>query len=103
MDIAPVRRGQHVLCLNPTGRSGLTVNSLAMTLASWSRARVALEEQYLQGRGVSVDTIGPDRIAAEELGPNLMDERRVHDGAGAGHRQAQRIMRGTVNAPAHEP
>jgi NTE family protein len=91
MDVAPVRRGQHVLCLNPTGRSGLAGNSLARTLASWSRARVALEEQYLESRGVSVETIGPDRTAAEEIGPNLMDQRRTHDGAGAGHRQARRI------------
>jgi NTE family protein len=92
MDVAPVRRGQHVLCLNPTGRSGLAGSSLAATLGSWSRARVALEEQYLQARGVSVQTIGPDRKAAEELGPNLMDYSRTHDGAGAGHRQAKRIM-----------
>ena len=93
MDVAPVRRGQHVLCLNPTGRSALAGSPLARTLASWSRARVALEEQYLEARGVSVQTIGPDRTAAEELGPNLMDHRRTHEGAGAGHRQAQRIMR----------
>jgi hypothetical protein len=80
-----------VLCLNPTGRAGVAGNSLARTLASWSRARVALEEQYLRGRGVSVETIGPDRAAAEEIGPNLMDYRRTHEGAGAGHRQARRV------------
>jgi NTE family protein len=94
MDIAPVRRGQNVLCLNPTGRSGLAGASLARTLASWSRARVALEEQYLETRGVRVRTIGPDRSAGEELGPNLMDQRRTHEGAGAGFRQAQRILQG---------
>jgi NTE family protein len=92
MDVTPVRRGQHVLCLNPTGRSALSGSPLASTLASWSRARVALEEQYLHARGVTLQTIGPDRTAAEELGPNLMDYRRTHDGAGAGHRQALRIM-----------
>ncbi|MFN2617004.1 MAG: patatin-like phospholipase family protein [Thermoleophilaceae bacterium] len=94
MDIAPVRRGQKVLCLNPTGRSGLAGASLARMLASWSRARLALEEQYLEGRGVKVSTIGPDRIAGDELGPNLMDQRRTHEGAGAGYRQAQRILQG---------
>jgi NTE family protein len=93
IDVAPVSRGQHVLCLNPTGRSGVGGNPLARTLASWSRARVALEEQYLRGRGVSVETLGPDRAAADEIGPNLMDHTRTHDAAGAGHRQAGRSLR----------
>ena len=43
---------------------------------------------------MKVRTIGPDRSAGEELGPNLMDQRRTHEGAGAGYRQAQRILHG---------
>jgi NTE family protein len=93
LDVAPARRGQQVLCLNPTGRAAEPAASLVSALARWSRARVAVEQQYLRTRGVGVRTIAPDRAAAEALGPNLMDPRRAADAADVGYQQALRLAR----------
>ena len=91
LDVAPVQRGEQVLCLNPTGRSGLFGLSLASGLAGFARSRAAIEEETLRARGVAVTTIGPDRAAADEMGPNPMDPRRANAGAQAGYRQGLRL------------
>jgi len=91
IDVAPVERGDSVLCLNPCGGSLAAARGLADGLAAWARARAALEAQAVRGHAAAVRIIGPDRQATRALGPNLMDRRRTGDAVAAGYRQGQRL------------
>src|SRR5204862_7624374 len=82
IDVAPVERGTRVLCLNPTGASGL--------VAPVSRSAAAVESLVLQRRGASVTTIAPDAEAASAMGSDLMDESRRRATQEAGFAQGIR-------------
>src|SRR5690349_11741973 len=55
LDVAPVERGTHVLCLNPTGALGGTP-SLRGAIGPLSRSAAAVEALALQRRGAHVTT-----------------------------------------------
>jgi NTE family protein len=79
LDATPARRGIEVLCLNPT--------AAARPLSSVSNAAALAESLALRARGASVRTLRPDGGAAEAMGANLMDRRRVPEALAAGYAQ----------------
>jgi NTE family protein len=91
IDVAPVRSGDRVLCLNPCGGSLAAARGLVGGLAAWARARAALEAQAARRHAAAVRVVGPDREATRALGPNLMDHRRTPEAVAAGYRQGRRM------------
>ncbi|MEA2495381.1 MAG: hypothetical protein QOJ29_3292 [Thermoleophilaceae bacterium] len=89
VDVAPVTRGTHVLCLNPTGSLG-TGASLRGAIGPLSRSVAAVEALALQRRGATVTTLGPDADAAAAMGTNFMDPRRRGRTQQAGYAQGLR-------------
>jgi NTE family protein len=83
LDIAPVDRRTHVLCLNPTGW-------LRGALGPLSRSVAAVEGLALQRRGAKVTMLAPDAAAARAMGANFMDERRRRQTQEAGYAQGLR-------------
>ena len=79
LDATPARRGIEVLCLNPTAAS--------RPLSSVSNAAALAESLALRARGARVRTLRPDQGAAEVMGHNLMDRRRVPEALAAGYAQ----------------
>src|SRR4051794_2841876 len=79
LDATPARRGIEVLCLNPT--------AALRPLSSVSNAAALAESLALRARGARVQTIRPDRGAAEVMGQNLMDRRRAPEALAAGYAQ----------------
>jgi NTE family protein len=79
LDATPARRGIDVLCLNPTAAS--------RPLSSVSNAAALAESLALRARGARVRTLRPDHGAAEVMGHNLMDRRRVPEALAAGYAQ----------------
>jgi NTE family protein len=75
LDAVQAGRGEHVLCLNPTGSLPASLGSLAGALGPLSRGIAAGEALALRHRGVSVTTVNPDARAAGAMGSNLMDPR----------------------------
>lgn len=75
LDVAPVERGTHVLCLNPTGALGPTA-SLRGAIGPLSRSAAAVEALALQRRGAHVTTLSPDADCARAMGGDFMDGRR---------------------------
>ena len=91
LDIAPVRRGDRVLCLVPTARIGAGGASAARALRLAWRSTTALEVAALRRRGAEVRIVGPDDDAAAVMGDRLMDPKLRARAAGAGHRQGRRL------------
>jgi NTE family protein len=90
LDSAPVGRGAHVLCLNPT--ASLTTSSDAIgVFRRVSRSAAAIESMALVRRGASVRTFAPSADSADEMGLNLMDRRRAAKVLSAGYRQGLEI------------
>lgn len=90
LDSAPVGRGAHVLCLNPT--ASLTAASDAIgVFRRVSRSAAAIESMALRRRGASVRTFAPSADCAREMGLNLMDRRRAAKVLAAGYRQGLEI------------
>jgi NTE family protein len=86
LDSAPVGRGAHVLCLNPT--AGLSVSSdMIGVFRRVSRSAAAVEAMALRRRGADVRTFAPSVDCASEMGLNLMDRRRASRVLSAGYRQ----------------
>jgi NTE family protein len=72
LDVAPVARDTHVLCLNPT--SGISSARTAVAaVRNIIRSAVSLEALALRRRGAIVQTIGPDADSATAMGANFMD------------------------------
>ena len=101
MDLADAARGDHVLCLNPTGATGASFTSPASALAPVSRSVAAAEALVLRGRGASVETVNPDRASTAAMGPNLMDPRPRAAVIAAGLAQGRRLG-ANRHAPARE-
>jgi NTE family protein len=78
LDAAPVRRGAHVVCLNPTASLPGSTRVLS-ALRRASRASAAAEALALRARGADVALIAPDDGCAAAIGTDLMDRRRVDD------------------------
>src|SRR5579862_442656 len=90
LDSAPVGRGAHVLCLNPT--ASLTASSdMIGVFRRVSRSAAALEAMVLRRRGASVRTFAPSADCAREMGLNLMDRRPASKVLAAGYRQGLSI------------
>ena len=91
MDAAQARRGDRVLCLNPTGSLRPAVGSLAGAIGPVSRGAAASEALVLKGRGASVTTINPDAASVAAMGVNLMDHSRRQAVIDAGLAQGRRL------------
>jgi NTE family protein len=91
LDVAPVRRGDRVLCLVPTARIGARGASAARALRLAWRSTTALEVAAVRRRGGDVRIVGPDDEAAAAMGDRLMDPKLRRRVAGAGHRQGRRL------------
>jgi len=89
MDAVPVRVGERVLCLNPTG--SLRSSALAGAFGSVSRTVNASEALALRHRGASVQVVNPDAPSATAMGTNLMSRRRRGEVIAAGHSQGRRL------------
>jgi NTE family protein len=86
MDVLPVGRGAHVLCLNPTG-------SLGAVLGRLSRSVAAVEALTLRRRGATVTAVAPDGASAARMGGNLMDPSRREAVIEAGFAQGVTLAR----------
>jgi NTE family protein len=90
LDTAPVGRGAHVLCLNPT--ASLTASSdMIGVLRRVSRTAASVETLALGRRGAAVRTFAPSTDSATEMGLNLMDRGRAARVLAAGYRQGLEI------------
>jgi hypothetical protein len=78
LDVAPVARDTHVLCLNPT--SGISSARTAVAaVRNIIRSAVSLEALALRRRGAIVQAIGPDADSLAAMGSDFMDrEPRAH-------------------------
>jgi NTE family protein len=86
LDGSPAGRGEHVLCLVPTGAAGLSASPQAL-LRLATHASLLAETLSVRARGAHVHVVTPDRGAAEAMGPDLMDAGRVQAVAAAGLEQ----------------
>ena len=87
IDVATVRRGDHILCLTPT--TVLTMSrwpALRAVGKAWQLA-TTLEVAAVRRRGATVTVIAPDARSAHALGENLMDPRRLENALTAGFQQ----------------
>ncbi|MEJ7785761.1 MAG: patatin-like phospholipase family protein [Solirubrobacteraceae bacterium] len=85
LDVAPVGRDTHVLCLSVAG--GRVDTSPAGLMRAAARPAVALEAALLRRRGARVTVVGPDQEAAAALGANLLDPRASGGALQHGYRQ----------------
>ncbi len=93
LDSAPVGRGAHVLCLNPT--ASLTGSSdMIGVFRRVSRSAATIEAMALRRRGADVRTFAPSAACATEMGINLMDRRRAAKVLAAGYRQGLELAAG---------
>jgi NTE family protein len=91
MDAAEVKRGDRVLCLNPTGSLHPAIRELVGALGLVSRAIAAAEGLALRRRGASVTTVNPDEPSAAAMGTNFMDPRPREAVIEAGLAQGRRL------------
>lgn len=73
MDALDVRRGERLLCLNPTGSLRPARGTLAGAFGPLSRTIAASEALALRHRGAAVTTVNPDSASVRAMGVNLMD------------------------------
>ena len=83
MDAADARRGDRVLCLNPTAAIG--------AFGPVSRAIAGAEALALRRHGATVTTVGPDAEAVNAMGGNLMRRSGRDDALAAGLAQGRRL------------
>ena len=97
MDTAEVERGDHVMCLNPTGSLRPSIGALAGAFGPVSRGLAAAEALVLKHRGAVVTAINPDEETTAVMGPNLMNPKRreavIEAGLAQGRRLASRERR----------
>jgi NTE family protein len=97
MDAAEVKRGDRVLCLNPSGSLRPRIKDPAGAIGPMSRTLAAAEALVLERRGASVTTIKPDEATVAVMGTNLMDPRPrdavIETGLAQGRRLALRGAR----------
>lgn len=91
MDAVDVRRGDAVLCLNPTGSLPFSPSRVTGALGPVSRSVAGTEALSLRHRGARVATVNPDRAAAAAMGVNLMDPAGRAAVTSAGLAQGRRL------------
>jgi NTE family protein len=91
LDTAEVRRGDQVLCLNPTGSLRPARGSLMGAFGPVSRGIAATEALVLRDRGAIVATINPDEGSSAAMGSNLMDPTHRDGVIEAGLAQGRRL------------
>jgi NTE family protein len=91
MDAAEVRRGDRVLCLNPTGSLRPTMAAPAGAIGPVSRSVAGAEALVLRRRGATVETVNPDRDSLAAIGANLMDPGPRDKVIAAGLAQGRRL------------
>src|SRR4051794_2788778 len=90
LDATPVGRGTQVLCLNPTASLAASRSAFG-ALRAFSQSAAMAETLTLRARGAEVRTIAPDARAADVMGANLMDRRRVGEVLSAGYAQGRAL------------
>ncbi len=100
MDAADVRRGERVLCLNPTGSLGRAGGRVGLAIGPLSSAVAAGEAAALRHRGATVQVVSPDRGSAAAMGTNLMDPGRRDDVIAAGFAQGSALLEGPASRAA---
>jgi NTE family protein len=90
LDVAPVRRGTEVLCLNPTASPRLAVDRLG-AMRAFATAGAAAESLALRRRGAHVVTVAPDAATVAAIGPDLFAAGRRRDVAAAGYAQGRAL------------
>jgi NTE family protein len=86
LDVAPVGRDTHVLCLNPT--ASLAGNHrLFAVMRNVARSAVSIESLALRRRGARVRAIAPNAECAAVMGSNYMDSEPRGRVLAAGYRQ----------------
>lgn len=92
-DVAQVRRGTEVLCLNPTGSMRPSRDAPFGALGLVSRSLAGVEALALERRGARVTVVSPDAAAADAMGTNLMDAGRRSRVSAAGLAQGRGLGR----------
>ena len=90
LDVAPVRRGTRVLCLNPTASPRLARDRVGAVRA-FAGATAAAEALVLRRRGADVRVVSPDAAAVAAIGPDLFDARRRAAVEAAGFAQGRAL------------
>jgi NTE family protein len=90
LDVAPVRRGSEVLCLNPTASPRLAVDRLG-AMRTFARTTAAAEALALRRRGARVTMVAPDATTVAAIGPDLFDARRRAEVEAAAYGQGRAL------------
>jgi len=91
MDAARVKRGDRVLCLNPTGSLRPSRESPFGAMGPLSRAAAAVEAVALERRGARVLNVCPDAGSAAAMGTNFMARRPRAGATAAGVAQGRAL------------
>jgi len=94
LDVAPVGRDTHVLCLNPTASIAGT-HTLTAVARRMARSAVSVEGLVLRRRGAIVHTAGPDIECAAAMGGDFMDPEPRPRVLAAGYRQGLQLAEAT--------
>jgi NTE family protein len=90
LDVAPVERGDEVLCLVPTASPRLAIDRLG-AMRAFANTTAAAESLVLRRRGARVRIVAPDAATVEAIGPNLFDRRRREQVEAAGYAQGRAL------------
>jgi NTE family protein len=87
VDVAPVGRGDHVLCLASTHALGTSPSFAVRAIAAVWRLTATIEAAGARRRGASVSVVSPDARAAAAMGQNFLDPRPREHVLAEGFRQ----------------
>jgi NTE family protein len=93
MDVAEVKRGTSVLCLNPTGAMRSAATGALGGIAMVSRTIAGLEAAALRRGRASVRVLSPDHACVQAMGGNLMSATNREEVIRAGLAQGRRLAR----------
>ena len=93
IDAAGAVRGDHVLCLNPTGSLRPGIRDMVGAIGPVSRTAAAAEALAVRRHGASVTVVSPDRGSAAAMGTNLMRPGPRNEVIAAGVAQGRRLAR----------
>ncbi len=86
LDVAPVGRDTHVLCLNPAGNLAGS-HRVTAVVRNVARSAMSLEALALRRRGAAVQTVAPNIESAGAMGTNFMAREPRGRVLAAGYRQ----------------
>jgi NTE family protein len=96
MDVAEVKRGTSVLCLNPTGAMQSAATGALGRIAMVSRSIAGLEAAALRRGRAGVRVLSPDHACVQAMGGNLMSATNREEVIRAGLAQGRRLARTVV-------